>query len=224
MPTLKCLGVALRKEADFTIARRFTRRRHALKLIGRHGFQRRAAQTLIRHAHKPLIAEPRLNRHATAIAVTHGVFPWPLIFQKTVDLEPIHNRLARVFARQTNKRFRIRGHILPTVAIGNRAVGTKHIDHRQIVAPTNIKIIRVMRGRDFQKSCGHLCLCVAGVAAHGKRHDNIVILDDWNFTSNNWQANFLAAQTGRARIFGIHGNRGVAKHGLGARGGHGDGA
>ena len=108
------------------------------------------------------------------------------------------------------------------MAIRNCAIWTKHIDHRQIVAPTNIKIIWVMRGSDFQEPGRNLGLGVAGVATHGKRHDNIVILHDWNFASNNWQKNFLAAQTGRARIFWIHGNRRVAKHGLGASGGHGD--
>ena len=79
-----------------------------------------------------------------------------------------------------------------------------------------------MRRSDFQESSRNLGLGVTGVATHGQRHDNVVILHDWNFASNNWQANFLAAQTGGTWIFWIHGNRGVAKHGLGTSGGHGN--
>ena len=98
VPMLKCLGVARRKETNFPVAHCVARGRRAFELIGRHGLERCAAQTFVRHAHKPLIAQPRFNRHAASIAVTHGMFPRPLIFQKTVHLEPIHNRLARVLA------------------------------------------------------------------------------------------------------------------------------
>ena len=90
---------------------------------------------------KPLLADPRLDRHVAALAETDVVFV-RLGFREQFVL------------RQQVRRFLARIQAIQAVQFWNRraidaSIWVKNIDNRQLVPPADFEIEFVVAGRDF---------------------------------------------------------------------------
>ena len=223
VPHLEVLCVARGEEAQFAVARhrrpgRDRRRQRALDLVLRHRAQRRAAQAVVGHAHIPLVAEVRLDRHMRAVRVADRVAVRLRVLEEAVRLEPRDDLLARLFARQADECTRLGRDIHPAVAVADRAVGRHDIDRGERVALPDVPVVRVVRGRHLEEARRELRLRIGGVAAHRRGHHDIVVLDDRDLAADDREPQLLAAQRRRARVLRVDRDGGVAEHRLGARG------
>ncbi len=195
-------------------------------LVLGHRPQRRAGQPLIRHLQVPLIAQVRLDRHVTAVAMTHAMRVGLDIFEQVVGAEPIDDRLARFVAVHAQQRFEkliVAGPApffhRPAVVFADRTIGRHDVDDRQVVALADLVVVRIVGGGDLQEAAGELGLLVA---RFGVGHDDVVVVDDGDHAVDDGQADVPADEVGPGRVVGIHRDRGVAEHGFGTGGGDGD--
>ena len=219
VPGLEGLRVAVRREAQRTVA--FGRRQglrgrgqRAFDLLGGHRAKRRAREARIGHPHVPLVAEPRLDRHVASVAVADRVLVLADLLEQPVRAEPLDHLRAGVLAREPDERPRVVGDVAPAVAIGDRAIGAEHVDHREIVAAPDLPVVGVVRGRDLEEARREGGLRIARLAAKRRGHHHVVVLDDWDDATDDRKPHALATQRRGAGIPGVHRDRGVAEHRL----------
>ncbi len=146
---------------------------------------------------EPLVGQPGLDNHAGAVAVRlgHGVgldlLEQPHLLEGGDDLGA---RLEAVHALIFGR------HRL--VQLG---VAVEDVDHRQIVALADLEIVEIMRRRDLDRARSLLRV-------------GIEIGDDRNQAVGDGQTHLLADQIDITLILGMHGDAGIAQHGLRAGG------
>ncbi len=150
---------------------------------------------------EPLIGKPGLHHHAGAIPMRHHV-------DMVLDL------------LDEAQRFHVGDDALPRLEAVEAAIGRRHrvvqarvlvedIDQRQIVAPADLEIVEVVRRRDLDR-------------AGAGRGIGIVVGDDRNAAVDQGQDRVLADEMLVALVVGMHGDAGIAQHGLRPRGGDDD--
>ena len=148
----------------------------------------------------------------------HGVEMRLDLLDQALRFELLDDHLARGEAEHAvqfeNRRleFRARLDTLGELGIGieqELPVGAQDIDHRQAVPLAHLEIVEVVRGRDL-----HRARALLGVG--------IFVGDDRDAAADQRQDHVLADQMLVALVVGMHGDRGVAEHGLGPRGGDDD--
>ncbi len=108
--------------------------------------------------------------------------------------------------------FGARRDILGELRIGleqELSLGAQHVDHREVVAPADLEIVEVVGRRDL-----HRARALLGVG--------IFVSNNGNAAAHQRQDHVLADHVPVTLIVGMHGNGGVAQHGLGPRGGDHD--
>ena len=85
-----------------------------------------------------------------------------------------------------------------------RRVGGEDVDQRQAVALADLEVVEVVRGRDL-----HAAAAECGV--------DVLVGDDRDRAIGQRQADRAADEVTVALVLGMHGDRGIAEHGLGAR-------
>jgi hypothetical protein len=165
--------------------------------------------------HVPLHGQPRLDRHAGAVAMRHRMGVRLDLLDELHLLEPRHDRLARheaVLPRQAAHEVEVR-HALHgregrrDLLEHHAPLGIQHRGHRQRMPPADLEIVEVMRGRDLHRA---RALLRVGILVRHHRDG----------AAGQRQDHALADQVGEARILGMHRDRRVAQHRLGPRGGH----
>src|SRR4029077_11736000 len=95
------------------------------------------------HLHEPLIAEPRLDHRAAAVAVAHGVAVGLDLLEEPPLLEEIYDLGARVEPIEARQRLRDPRGVLHAGVLGH------HDRHLELVAEANFEIGRVVCRGDF---------------------------------------------------------------------------
>ena len=142
---------------------------------------------------EPLIGEQGLEDGVAAIAARHG-------------------ELVRLDMSHQPKRLEVRENLRSRSAAIHAAVGGGHfiveggvrvhdVDQGQAMTLPDFVIVEVMRGRNLD-------------AAAAEGGVDVGVADDGNFARGERQADAAADQMPIALIVGMHGNRGVAQHGL----------
>ncbi len=80
----------------------------------------------------------------------------------------------------------------------------EHVDQRQLVPPSDLEIVEVVRRRDLDRAGALLGI-------------GIFVRDDGNAPPDQRQDGVPPDQVAVAPVIGVHGNGGVAEHGLGPR-------
>src|SRR5260370_8758534 len=169
-----------------------------------HGARRRLGKThaalrrLLVDGDKPLLREFWLKNGLGGVVLRDGVGWFLDPRQQTALLQVVQYLLARFVA--------IEPFVRPTVFIDARLL-VHHADLRQVVALSDLKVVGIVRRRDFY-------------GAASKLRISKVIGDDWNLPIDERKPQLFAYQLGVTRVFGIDGDRGIAKHRLRARGRH----
>ena len=169
--------------------------RHELDLAVFHNADGFLRQRL--HLHEPLVARKRLHVVMAAVARTDIVDARLDGHKIALLLQLLNDGLAGFIAV----------HAVPLVAAGDLPVAVEHQILRQIVAQADLKVVRVMAGRDLH-------------AAGAEFHIGVLVADDGNLAPDERERDGLADHVLIARIFRIHRNGGVAEHRL--RTGRGD--
>src|SRR5688500_13049610 len=140
LPELYCWSRIARKLGRDAQA---TGRGRSLELLARHRAQGGAGEPGVGHLAVPLVAEIRLDRHVTAVAVADAVAVGLDLFEQVVALEPIHDgapRLEPVEAEQEFGATRFAVLLGPAVAVGDRAVRREDVDQRQLVSQPDVVV------------------------------------------------------------------------------------
>ncbi len=147
---------------------------------------------------EPLGGDERLDDilGAFAPAEAHGVI-FDLLDQ-TELFEIRHDPLARFEPVETG---------IAAGLLGHSGVFANDFDLGQIVALAGLKVVGIVRGRDFHDAGAEF-----GIGQ--------VVENDGNFAIHQRQHHGLAVQSEVARVFRIHRDGGVAQHGLRPRGRH----
>ena len=165
--------------------------------------------------HIPLHRQARFNRHARPITMRHHMRVRLDLLDQFQFLKPRHNRLARgeaILPRQPAHKSVIRNAISGSEMRADffqhhAPFGIQHGWHGQIMAPPDLKIIEVMRGRDLDRAGALFWI-------------GIFIRHHRNGAAQQRQDHALADQILEARIIGMHGNGRITQHGLWPRGRH----
>ena len=150
----------------------------------------------LRIAQKPLLAQPRLDRHIGALAVADVVLVILHAHEQPHLLEFGCRGLARREALHA-------GELRPGQFV-ERAVGVHHVEDLQTVALTDLEVRLVVRRRHFEH-------------AGAEGHVDVRVGDDRNFRPRERTHRVLAEETRIPRIVRMHRHRRVAHQGLGAR-------
>ena len=149
----------------------------------------------------PLLGQERLDRHAAAIAVGHGVGMRLDLLDEAQLLHVRHDLLARVEA------------VEPAVFLRRLVVQPGELvedaDGFEIVAAADLEIVEVVRRGDLDRARALLRI-------------GIFVGHDRDPAADQRQHGVLADQVLPLGIVGMHGNAGVAQHGLGPGGRHDD--
>ena len=149
----------------------------------------------------PLIGEPRLDDRTGTVAVRNHVWVVVDFLDQTQRLEIGHNLLARLKA--------IHALISRRNRVVQRTIGVQDVDHFQIVALADFKVIEVVRRGDLDRTRARLRV-------------SIVVANDRDHTTDERQFDVLANQILITLIRRINRNTRIAQHGLRPRGGHND--
>ena len=147
---------------------------------------------------KPLSADQRLDNRVAAFA-TPDLHQMRLGFRQIARVRQIgHHLFPRREAIQTS--------ILPAFG-ADMTVGGQHIDHRQIMAQANFVIVRIVAGRDFERT-------------RAKFAFHIRIGNNRNAPPQRGQNHRLPNQFGVAFVIGMHRDCRICQHSFGARRGN----
>ena len=162
-------------------------------------FDRAIRQRL--NLHEPLRRQARLDDGlaAAAFAQRHNVIL--RADQEAAALQILQNFLPRLEAVQPLVWAGVLVHLRDFV---------HHLDLRQVVAQPGLEVVGIMRRRDLHRAGAEL----------GIGQD--VVGDDRDLAVHQRQQYVLAMQMPIALVAGVHGNRGIAQHRLGTRGGDDD--
>jgi hypothetical protein len=113
-----------------------------------------------RGVHIPLLGEPRLDRHAAAVAMGHGVGVGLDALDEVGGLEPFHDQPARLEAVDFVELERLlqvaaglhAGEELVIAGEHQPAMGIEHVDHRQIVAAADLEVVEVVGRRHLHRA------------------------------------------------------------------------
>ena len=148
----------------------------------------------------------------------HGVDVRLDLLDQALGFEALDDHLARGEAEHAvqfeNRRFEFRARLdtLDEVGIGieqELRLGAEDVDHGEVVAPADLEIVEVVRRRDL-----HRAGALLGIG--------IFVGDDGDAAADQRQDHVLADEMLVALVVGMHGDGGVAEHGLGPRGGDDD--
>ena len=163
----------------------------------------------------PLVGQPRLDDHARAVALGHLERMGFDLFEQAEGVEVFDDLLARLEAIQTGVGFR-QGSVDVAVdaAVDVEHLGAgqdggvlvQHVDQRQAVALADFVVVEVV-GR------GHLH------AAGTEFRVAVVVGDDRDAATHQWQLDKLADQRLIAFVFRVNRNCAVTQHGFRASGG-----
>ncbi len=150
---------------------------------------------------EPLRRQARLDDGLAAVALAerHNV-----IFradQEAACLQICQNFLPRLEAVEAFVRAGVLVHLRDFV---------HHVDLRQVVAQAGLEVVGIVRGRNLDRAGAEL-----GIGEN-------VVGDDRDLAIHQRQQDVLAVQMTVALVGGVHGDRGIAQHGLRTRGGDDD--
>ncbi len=166
-----------------------------------HGLARGQGQGL--HAHEPLLGHVGLDDRLAAVALAHVVRVLVHADEQAQGLQVLDHGLAAGLGGHAP--VLLRGVLVHVpVLVHDRHDG-------QAVLAAQLPVVHVVGGRDLQ-AAGAEVLVHVGVG------------DDGQFAVHQGQAHGAADGRAVAGVLGVHRHRGVAQHGLGPGGGHGEGA
>ena len=145
---------------------------------------------------EPLLRQARLDDGPAALALADRERVVLLGDQESLLLQIGQHPLARFEAVESGIRSGVLVHVRVLV---------HHVDLRQVVAQSRLKIVGIVRRRDLHRAGAELRL-------------REFVGDDRNLALHQRQQNILAVQMRVALVFRVHGDGSVAEHRLGTRG------
>ena len=149
----------------------------------------------------PLLGQERLDRHAAAIAVGHGVGVRLDLLDQPRRLHVGDDPLARVEA--------VEAAILLRRLVVQPSELVEDADRLELVAAADLEVVEVVRRRDLDRARALLRV-------------GVLVGDDRDAPADQRQDGVLADQVLPLGIVGMHRDAGVAQHGLGPGRGHDD--
>jgi hypothetical protein len=149
---------------------------------------------------EPLLGKPRLDDGSAALALADR--------ERVVFFADQESLLLQIFQHSRARRVAVEAGVRAGVLVHVRVL-VHHVDLRQVVAQAGLKIVGIVRRSHLHRAGAEL----------GLRE---FVGDDGNLAVHQRQQNALAVKMRVAFVFRVHRNRGVAEHGLGARGGYRD--
>ena len=171
---------------------------HKLDITRSHRLNRGLGKAL--HRHEPLLGDNRLHRGVAAVAVTHVVLVVIDLNEQAKTLNLVHDLLSCVVL--------VNALVFAAEAVDIAAV-IKHADYGQDVALGHLKVVRVVRGRDLDRTRAEL-------------HVHIFVRHNGYRPVHDGQYHIFAHQMRIAFVLGIHGDSGIAEHRFRPCGRHGD--
>ena len=161
----------------------------------------------------PLVGEERFDHHARAVAVRHHVRVRLGLGEQACRLHAPHDVLAHdeavaaVIRQRLRELWRGRNIAKKCLVAFETELGldVEHVDQRQIVAPSHLEVVEIVRGRNLDRTGTFLRI-------------GIFIGDDRDAASDQRQDGIAPHEVPVARVVRMHGDGRVAEHGLGARG------
>ena len=132
--------------------------------------------------HIPLLGQPRLDRHAAAVAVRHLMHVRLDLFEKSLRLQHFDDALARLEAVEAMESQGLRRHLGVVEKVGialkqHLGVGVQHIDLLEIMALADLKIVEIVGRGDLDGASTLFGVGIGirhdGNAAADKRQDDI---------------------------------------------------
>ena len=149
----------------------------------------------------PLVGQPRLDHRAGAVAVGHGV---------EVRLDPLDQVLRLQVGQHACARVRaVEAAVGRGRALVQPGLGVEQVDDVEPVPAADLEIVEVVGRRDLHR-------------ARALFRVGIRIGDDGQAAADQRQHGVAADEAAIARVVGVHGDGGIAQHGLGPGGGDGD--
>ena len=167
--------------------------------------QRRSGER--RDLDEPLVGESRFHHRVATVAVTYS-----MLMRLFEDEEPVSAQLGddastRLIAIEAAQRSRNPSRSIHALIHGR--VGCHHDGHGQTMPLRDVKVVGVVRGRDFERPRAECAI-------------DVRIGNDRNGESGDREPYLPTMKRGVTRIRRMHGNRDVAEDRLGARGRHND--
>jgi hypothetical protein len=190
-------------------------RRHENHVALAHGLDRPLGELL--GIHIPLLGQERLERHAAAIAVGHAVSVRLDLLDQIQRLQLAHQLLAGLEPIQAMVLVDDRDGGVPRQAFQEVGVVlqqqpgelVEYADGAQPVAAADLEIVEVVCRRDLHGTGTFFRI-------------GVFVGDDGHAAARHRQDGVAADQVLPGRVLGMHGDGGVAQHGLGPRRGHDD--
>ncbi|EGF33004.1 hypothetical protein IMCC9480_1430 [Oxalobacteraceae bacterium IMCC9480] len=159
----------------------------------------RAFRRRLRHRHKPLVGQHRLDHDTGTVAARHHQFVRLDAIEQPKRIEIGNDFLARHEA--------VHALIFGRTVFVDLRIQREDIDHRQLMALADCVVVVVMRRRDLHATGTEFLV-------------NIAVGDDRDLAAAQRQRQHLADQVGIAHIGRIDRHGGIAQQGFGTRRGH----